>query len=220
MCVVSIQDTPFGIPLYFTLVGWPQTINENNDFGRTVMEAIVTACKEDGNAMVLKTTTDGVSSEVQWNLRVMLGSLSGETSYMSLPDTNHNVKNARYQLIGGSSCAVFGRYVFDPWYLKLARINQKLWRIDDFASDAVVLSLASVKTIQALQAYTETDGIKYDIGNHAVTVVSLVFLRLHAYAVNANGLSWRDRALYSFITFLWFSSFSVARCLQTNATCY
>lgn len=207
VCVISFQDTPPSICPYITLVGRPQTINENNDFGKVVMEACVTACNDDGNAAVLNTTTDGVSSEVQWNLRVMTGFLSGNVNYVSLPDTNHNVKNLRYQLIGGSSCAVIGSYVFDPWYLKLAGIHQKLWRIDDFASDAVVLSLASAKTIQRLQSYTETEGVKYDVGNHAATVVSLVFLRLRAYAVNANGLRWRDRALYSFITFLWFSSF-------------
>ena len=102
---------------------------------------------------------------------------------------------------------MFGHYVFDPWYLKLAGVSQKLWRITDFASDAVVLSLASVKTMQALQSYADVDGAKFDTGNYAVTTVSLVFLRLRAYAVNANALRWRDRALYSFITFLWFSSF-------------
>ena len=215
VCVVSIQDT-HGLSPYFTLVGRPQSINENNDFGKTVMEACAIACKEDGDATILNTTTDGVSSEVQWNLRVMFGFLSGQIGYVSLPDTNHNVKNARYQLIGGSSSTVLGSYVFDPWYLKLAGINQKLWRIDDFASDAVVLSLASVKTIQALQSYTEAEGVKYDIGNYAVTVVSLVFLRLRAYAVNANGLRWRDRALYSFITFLWFSSIQCSTMLANK----
>ena len=216
VCVVAVQDTPPGMCPYITLVGRPQSINENNDFGTTVIAACVTACNEDGNAVVLNTTTDGVSSEVQWNLRVMIAFLSGAANYVSLPDTNHNVKNARYQLIGGSSCAVIGSYVIDPWYLKLASISQKLWRIDDFASDAVVLSLVSVKSIQRLQAYTLTDGIQYDVGNYAVTVVSLVFLRLRAYAVNAINLRWRARALYAFTTFLWFSSIQCSTMLANK----
>ena len=117
---------------YFTLVGRPQTVNENNDFKKTVMDACVTACNEDSSSVVLNTTTDGVASEVQWNLCVMVGLfLWGSMNYVSLPNTYHNVKNARYQLIGGSSCAVIGSYVLDPWYLKMAGIHQTLWRLED-----------------------------------------------------------------------------------------
>jgi hypothetical protein len=137
-------------------------------------------------------------------------------NYVSLPNTYHNVKNARYQLIGGSSCAVIGSYVLGRWYLKMADIHQKLWRIDDYASDAVVLSLASVKTTQALHLYTKREAIKYNVGNHAVTVVLLVFLELHAYVVNATALRWRDRALFSFITFLWFSSFQCSMMIASK----
>ncbi len=114
VCVISFQDTPPGMCPYTTLVGRPQTVNENNDFGKIVMDAFVTACNEDGSSVVLNTTTDGVASKVQWNLRVMVGFLSGSMNYVSLLDTNQNVKNARYQLIGGSLCAVIGSYVLDP----------------------------------------------------------------------------------------------------------
>jgi hypothetical protein len=141
----------------------------------------------------------------------MVGFLFILMNYVPLPDTNHNVKNARYQLIGGLLCAVIGSYVLDLWYLKMADIHEKLRRIDDYASDAVVLSLASVRTIQALHSYTKREAIKYNVGNHAVTVVLLVFLQLCAYAVNATALRWRDRALFSFIQFLWCSSFQCSR---------
>ncbi len=188
---------------YFTLVGRPQTVNENNDFKKTVMDACVTACNEDSSSVVLNTTTDGVASKVQWYLCVIIGFLSGSMNYVSLTDTNHNVKNARYQLIGGSLCAVIGSYILDPWYLMMVDIHQNLWRIDDYASDVAVLLLASVKTIQALHSYTKRNTIKYNFGNHAVMVVLVVFLQLHAYAVNATALRrWGDRALFSFIVFL------------------
>ncbi len=43
------------------------------------MDACVTACNADGSSVVLNTTADGVAvaSEVQWNLCVMVGFLSG-----------------------------------------------------------------------------------------------------------------------------------------------
>jgi hypothetical protein len=65
VCVISFWDTPPGMCPYFTLVGRPQTVNENNYFGKTVMDACVTACNEDGSSVVLNTTTDGVASKVQ-----------------------------------------------------------------------------------------------------------------------------------------------------------
>jgi hypothetical protein len=46
-----------------------------------------------------------------------------------------------------------------------------------------------------------------DVGNHAVTVISLIFLRLWAYAVNSRMVPWRDQAVYSWVTLIWFTSF-------------
>jgi hypothetical protein len=63
-----------------------------------------------------------VSTEVQWNEKVMLVYIDGKINYVSLPDTNHNVKNSRYQFIGGSSPASIGAYVFDPVLICLAKL--------------------------------------------------------------------------------------------------
>ncbi len=51
------------------------------------------------------------------------------------------------------------------------------------------------------------DRMNCDVGNHAVTVISLLFLRLQAFAVNSRMLPWRDRAVYSWVTLVWFTSF-------------
>jgi hypothetical protein len=81
----------------------------------------------------------------------MLDYIDGKINYVLLmPDTNHNVKNSRYQLFGGSSPASIGAYGFYPALIRLAKVNQKLWRVEDFASDAVLLKLASIDTIQKL----------------------------------------------------------------------
>ncbi len=120
VCVLSFQCIPPGTTPYYTLVGRPQTINEQSTFGFEVVKACVCATIEDGNAILLNTTTDGVSTEVQWNNEVLLDYINGKNNHVSLPDTNHNVKNSRYQLIGGSSPASIGAYVFDPALLCLA----------------------------------------------------------------------------------------------------
>jgi hypothetical protein len=207
VCVLSFQGTPPGTTPYYTLVGWPQTINEQSTFGCEVVKACLRATIEDGNAILLNTTTDGVSTEVQWNKEVMLDFLDGKISYVSLLDTYHNVKNSRYQLIGGSSPALIGAYVFDPALIRLAKVNQKLWRVENFGSDAVVLKVASVDTIQKLHNLALQDRMNCDVGNHAVTVISLLFMRLWAYAVNSRMVPRRDWAVYSWVTLVWFTSY-------------
>ncbi len=109
VCVLSFQCTPPETTPYYTLVGCPQTINEQSTFGPEVVKACLRATIEDGSAILLNTTTDGVSTKVQWNLSVMLDYIDGKINYVSLPDTNHNEKNSRYQLIGGSSPASTGQ---------------------------------------------------------------------------------------------------------------
>jgi hypothetical protein len=111
-----------------------------------------------------------------------------------LLDTNHNVKNSRYQLIGGSSPASIGAYIFDfdPALIHLAKVNQKLWRVEDFSSNAELLKLASVDTIQKLHTLALQDRMNCNVGNYAVTVISLLFLKLWAYAVNSRMVPWHD----------------------------
>jgi hypothetical protein len=205
--VLSFQCTPPETTPYYSLVGHQQTINEQSTFGSKEVMASLRATIEDGNAFLLNTTTVGVYTEVQWNLSVMLDYIDGKINYVSLPDTNHNVKNSRYQLIGGSSPASIIAYVFDPALIRLAKVNQKLWRVEDFAFDALVLKLASVDTIQKLNMLALQDRINCDVDNHAVTVISLLFLRLWVYAVNSRMVSWRDRVVYSWVTLVWFTSF-------------
>ena len=100
---------------------------------------------------------------------------------------------------------MLGSHVFDPSYLKLANVTLALWQVKDWASDSVLLQLCSYKTVNKMMKYRSQHTV--DIGNFAVSVVTLVFGRLRAYAVNANLVPWKQRALYSWMTFIWFSSF-------------
>ncbi len=70
-----------------------------------------------------------------------------------------------------------------------------------------MLKLASVDTIQKLHNLALQDRMNCDVGNHAVTVILLLFMRLWAYAVNLRMVPWRDQAVYSWVTLVWFTSF-------------
>ena len=150
VCILSFQRIPRGVCLYFVLVGRPQTLNENNDLCATVIKAYHIAAIQSRGAVLLNVATDGVSCEVGCNFGIIVQYLNDEINYLALTDTNQKVKNARYQIIGTSSDGVLGENVFEPWLLRLANIVQQLWRIEDYASDAIFLHLASAKSVWKL----------------------------------------------------------------------
>ena len=194
ICVISIQGIYGGMCPFHAIAANPQTINDSNNFGSLCVEALKEAADSDGNSVILNQSTDGVTCEVDWNKQVTLLYLDGTINNISLTDPNHNVKNGRYQWIGGSSAAVMGFYVFNPSYLKLAGVPPYLWQIKDWESDAVLFQLCSYKTITKMMEYRYRYVV--DTGNFAVSVVSLVFGRLLAYAVNANSVTWRQHDIH------------------------
>jgi len=168
LAVLSFQQTPPGVSPYLILCGVPQTINENNTFATDTMATCEKAAESIGNVAVLNSSTDGVSCEVHSNFSQVCRYIMGDSNQLSIPDPNHNVKNLRYQEIGGSGevPAVIGNYVFDSMMLKMARVARELLRIDDFASDALVLRLASHQTVSKLLCLETAD-----IGNQVVSQI-------------------------------------------------
>lgn len=121
---------------------------------------------------------------------------------MALVDNKHNNKNARGQVVTGTSPSSIGSFVLDPWHLKMAGVAQELYRIEDWASDTVVLRLCSPLTVTKL-----INAGFDDVGNLSVLVVTLMFIRLRNYSVNASDLNWKDRCMYQWCSLLWFTSF-------------
>ena len=56
----------------------------------------------------------------KWNYTLCVDYLRGKTSHIYLPESNQDIKNLRYQLIGGSYPASFGFYAFDLYILEIA----------------------------------------------------------------------------------------------------
>ena len=153
----------------------------------------------------LGSATDGVSCETQSNLNTILRFLRGENDWLAFVDTNHNVKNCRYQVIGGSGQvpASIGAFIFDRFLIAMAQgVPSKIIRVSDFASDNVALRLFSWKVINAV-----IDVNSRDVGNVAVTVVTLAMARIRSFAVNAVKAEWHSRARFAWVSLLWFTSF-------------
>ena len=105
--------------------------------------------------LLLNVSTDGFACVDQGNLILIIQYLICEINYVALVDTNHNINNLRYKLLGDFLPASFGLYVFDLWLLNLANISQTFWRIEDYKSDAIVLQLDYYDMVQKLIALEE-----------------------------------------------------------------
>ncbi len=103
--------------------------------------------------------------------------MAGLSDHSSFTDTNHNIKNSRYQEIGGSgeTPASIGRYCFDVMLLKMSGAPREVLRPDDFASDALPLKLASSSVVKALLE-VETN----DTGNKIVSCVVYAMKQNHS----------------------------------------
>jgi hypothetical protein len=109
-----------------------------------------------------------------------------------------------------------GTCIIDADLLRQAGITADLWRPVDFASDLVlVLKLASYETVASLYQYHlsgETDFSAGDIGSLMVTFV-MTKLRLHA--INSKAADATQRAVFSWVKMLWFTTLSGA-CITTK----
>ena len=92
-----------------------------------------------------------------------------------------------------------GTLCFDPYLLLASLIQQELIRIEDYASDALVLKLASAKTIRKRM---DADPDPYDVRNSAVTMLPLLFFHLWLYAFNGTQASWKTHSILYFASLL------------------
>ena len=134
-------------------MGLPKTINESNSWLSTILKVFVAATENILDAVILNESNYGVLCEMKWNYTLCVDYFSGETSQISLPDTNHNIKIFKYQIIGRKYPASFEFYVYDPWILKIAEgVTKELIWVEDYASNAAVLQLVSLKAAKAFLA--------------------------------------------------------------------
>eukprot|EP00957_Ditylum_brightwellii_P076131 5787452-Ditylum_brightwellii.AAC.1 len=173
------QHVPKGTCPYFVICGWPRTINEQSEIGQIVAQAGIESC----NAL-----------QKEGRDVLLLNT--------AVDNPNHNAKNSWYQMIGGSWAIVMGFYVLGLWLLNMPGVSQELWRVKDYASGLLILRLSSAKTITLLN---QLDNVC--LGSRAVLNTTLYFTRLHLFGVNAKKLGFRERAMYSRATMIWFTSF-------------
>ena len=201
LATVCFQWTKDGKLPFFQLMARPQTKNENSKFNYTVLKCLELAelllRKEGYKTSFVCSANDGVSCDSRFVLQTLTEFLQGNRSSSAHTDTNHNVKNWRYQLIGiGLGFKTIGVFLIDPGLLKCTDISNTLWRVKDFASDLLVLRLASSTTVEKVLKLKCQEP-----QSQIILSLSLFFMRVHLCAVNCKGtLTAKER-----VTMLWSS---------------
>ena len=158
---------------------------------------------------------DGVSSESDDVCRSICKFLSGVTGFLGCTDTNHNMKYMGYQLVGGLCAVTIGRCVVDADIFRQSGVSTELWRPTDFASNLLVLKLASCESVHKIHwhmSYSVSDALDFDVVSLMVT---LTMIRIHLFSVNSSLMDLNQRAVFLWATIIWFTSLKGA-CIATN----
>ena len=86
--------------------------------------------------------------------------------------------------------------------MKLSGVPQELWRIQNYASDLVVLRLATGFTLEKVKIVENVS-----FGSKSVLIKTLCFKLLRLFGVNEKVLGFKEHVMYSWATMIWFTSF-------------
>jgi hypothetical protein len=206
IAVVSFQNLPKHISPIAIVAARPQGNNECSMFTKDVCEAASLVEKDMNDIRFTNFATDSVSVETHDILHTLCLFMDGKANYCAAVDNKHNVKNDRYQLIGGSNAATIGKYYVDTNLLLMAGVSSDLIAPKDFASDKKVEQLFSYPTINKVNEGIEEGNVIGLEGDYAVLCITWFFMRLHLYAVNALNVPAKHRAMYLGLSMFWFTS--------------
>ena len=198
VCVISFQNAPKQTRAFYAVAARPQTKSESSNFTSDMIKAAMAT-----RGRLLNVAMDGLdASEVR---DVLIKFLHGESNVCAATDINHNAKNIRGQMFGGALSTYIGDYFIDTGLLSLAGCHHELYRIKDFASDLLVLRLASADTVKKLQIHAKEGG---NVSMQHVSVVGLClyFLRCYVFAVNARDIPVNVRICMLYSAAIFFTS--------------
>ena len=141
IAVVSFQNLPKGTSPMAIIAARPQGNNETSSFACDACEVARLVERDLRFARFTNFAADGVSVEMYDMLQTSCEFLDGTINHCAAVDNKHNIKNDRYQFIGGSNAATIGNYCIDTNLLLMAKVSSELIAPKDFASDKKVEQL-------------------------------------------------------------------------------
>jgi hypothetical protein len=127
IAVLSVQNTKQGKPCFSVLVGQPQSINMASCFNENVATVVDRVAKETGMFQLASVSADGVGCDNRGMFSTLFSFLRGKKRYVGIIDPNHNAKNHRYQIFGGSSSTWIGNHIIDVELLRLLPVYRNFY---------------------------------------------------------------------------------------------
>ena len=149
--IMPFQSTKPGVSSSVIVDACPKSNNETSEFLQAMEHAA--SVEAENKTYFTGFAVDGVSVESEDVRQSICDFLSFNIDHVGSTDTNHNMKSGRYQIVGVSCAVTIGTCVLDANILQLSGISSDLWRPIEFASDFLVLKLASYETVQSLYEY-------------------------------------------------------------------
>ncbi|KAI9309970.1 hypothetical protein BDR26DRAFT_928598 [Obelidium mucronatum] len=193
--VVMLNNPPPKMSPMFVLCG---ILQGKNDPSPTIWEAGKQALERSKRFSLGSVAVDGL--DAPFCASGLLAFLNHDSSLIHVLDTHHGVKCARGQFMLGSAIKDCGCGVLDPGALQAGGVNSKLIKVADFASDALVLKLVSLKNVKLAH------GAPGNPNNNHVNVIHMTMMRLNLLATDANGLERADRIAMKIAYLLWSDS--------------
>ena len=136
VATICLQNTLKGSAPKVIVSARPQGINEVSIFTEDACKAACMIVKENERVRFSNFATDGVSVETNDIMTTLFLFLDGKAKHAAGVDNQHNVKNHRYQCVGGSNVATIGNYVFatfthvsiTPAFLTCTNVNHVIHR--------------------------------------------------------------------------------------------
>ena len=186
--LLSLQQAIDGVSPFKIISTRPQSTNESCDnYNYDIMHAVSGLT----NVHCVSIAFDGLSTETYFIRTNLIALMKGNNSTVAMTDCNHAAKNPRSQSVLGSSIVTGCDAAFDVSVLQLAGVSSELYRIDDYASDVIVLKLCSSDTIFKLLKLIEMGGeVPMNI---TFMAMCLYFLRTFICAFNGDHISSEAR---------------------------
>ena len=119
---------------------------------------------------------------------------ANQINYIPFQDVNHSTKKFYGQLVTGAEVTTMGMCVVDPSLILVGGAPLKVVQRKDFASDSVILAGTSPAVVKGILSLGEEK-----IGDHTITAIVLLSVRLIIVGWNSKVLFWSTR-----VEFLWF----------------
>ena len=206
VATICFQNPPKGMSPMAIISARPQGVNAPSTFTDDVCRAASKIANEYKNVEFTNFATDGVSVETHDIMNTLFKFLDGKISFLGAVDNKHNVKNHRYQYIGGSNVASIGNSIVDVNLLLQANVSKDLISPKDFSSDKKVEQLFSFGTLLKVHnSYSEGSSTSKFM-DYSSLLATFFFSKLHLYAINALHVPAKHRAFYLCITVIYFTT--------------